>query len=217
MKPIIFTLCLILAGCCSQRVKAIDDPVTIDEPTQEEAETWLIVGQSNIERGRFIVEFTKAMNLAGRPIAALIATEGSTPISCWRRGGRCWESYVKNYIGIHIDGIVYWQGESDGVAEDGDSWKTYGASFTSLIQEYREDFGRVPVVYVTLEYYDADKTTAGFQEPETMTYVREQQGQALLLPDVFTVDARPYSTGELDLTAEQYDNIAVDIANVILD
>ena len=200
-------LFLMLAVSCG------DEPVEFVAPSSWE--TWLAVGQSNMVSSAVSSSFVKSMREKGIVVNVFLAAIDSTPISCWMKGGDCYEEKILPYVHEHVDGVFYWQGETEalGYEDLNDSAEVYGENFVQLIQEYREDFGDVPFVYVVLQNYFVEDGI----EPGLWAECREEQSEALQLPDVYGVETRDITNGDVHPVGA-YDEIgsrAAEIASLL--
>lgn len=204
---LIFTLLFILTACVGHEARAQKPPSSGSDNQERRVETWLIAGQSNLEQGQVAFAFARERFTKERPVALLNATWGGTRIEDWLRGGKCYGNRIEPYKGLHVDGILYWQGESDALNYTGDTWRTYGTSFKTLIHQYREMFGAVPFVFVTLQRYDRSLSAtavarpgATLDEPIEWRTCREGQLEAVSLPNVHAVRTADITNGEVHPT-----------------
>jgi hypothetical protein len=200
------------------------NPIRPTPPPQKSPhpETWLIAGQSNVETGEVAFAFSRHMLKNGRPVALLHASRGGTQIKAWLDGGGCREQFVRPYEKYQVDGILWWQGESDALDIDGKSYERYGKDFKRLVEEYRRAFGDVPFIYVTLQKYcsklkNYEIPQQGYKadEPRNWTLCRELQSEALEIPNVFAVDTSDITFGDLH-PKYSYDEIGKRAAKIAL-
>lgn len=165
-------------------------------------------------------------DLTARSAVRIIASgNGSSLISCWLKKGFCRENWLDKYSEKTIDGIVWWQGESDALSgieplchrlavSNYCSLKfradIYQASLEELIKSFRIDFGneKLPIVIIALQgYYETENT-----ESEKFKEIRKRQ---LLVAandlNIEIVNAKEYVEDDLH-PQEYYDEIALDAA-----
>lgn len=208
MKKAILLLALLLQAC--------GGALTIDAfPTA----TYLMVGQSNMADGRMAIKFAQYMLEHKRPITILIAAQGSTRISCWRANGACFDASVTPYTDKQIEGIVYWQGESDGL---GNTYPSYGENLAALIVEYRAVFGEVPFYMIEMQRYNpltdnAAKPGDVFDEPIAWSTVREGQYDVLAsdLKYIYLVHTTDITYGAIH-PIPVYDKIAERLGELVI-
>ncbi|TCC43093.1 sialate O-acetylesterase [Kribbella sindirgiensis] len=106
------------------------------------------VGQWAIRMGRQLVNKYKV------PIALINGAHGGQPISFFQRNDASPDDITTNYgrlrqrltaAGVigHLRGVLWYQGESDN-----DNAAVHVSGFTSLLQDWRSDFGTTPKYYV---------------------------------------------------------------------
>ncbi|NIK55887.1 sialate O-acetylesterase [Kribbella shirazensis] len=128
------------------------------------------VGQWAIRMGRQLVDKYQV------PIALINGAHGGRPISFFQRNDTNPDDITTNYgrlrqrlvaAGVldHIRGVLWYQGESDS-----DNAAVHVSGFTSLLQDWRADFGTTPKYYV----YQVRTSPCG---NSTSTNLREAQRQ----------------------------------------
>ncbi len=198
IQTIALLLAMGLSGCGSGAI--VSEPKLLPQ--------WLCAGQSNIEDGRFAWTFGEASRAAGHPVALFNATRGGTMIEGWLPNGREWNDRILPYIAQKIDGVLWWQGESDALDGTGEAQKAYQGRLESFITEIRAQFGPVPFIIIKLQRYDASLTAsqigepgAVFTEPDYWTAVRQAQiVVAEKLLNVLTVETEDITNGEVHPT-----------------
>lgn len=85
--------------------------------------------------------------LHGYKTSIIVAAEGSTSINDWAPGGRCHAHMAKNMPTEKIDGIIFWQGETDAMNGNHD----YYNAMVKLFEDLLTRFGRIPIIVITLQ------------------------------------------------------------------
>jgi hypothetical protein len=108
-------------------------------------------GKFSAVAGEFAVTLSR---LRRRPLRIIAAAVGGTPLSCWERGGDCYEDQLGRLraASVPIDGVIWWQGETEAIIQDPAVIATYGTRLGRFFQLLRSDFHapRMPIVMVGL-------------------------------------------------------------------
>jgi hypothetical protein len=159
---------------------------------------------------------TTLSRLRRRPVRIIAAAVGGTPLSCWERGGDCYENQLGRLRAarVPIVGVIWWQGETEAIIQDPADIATYGTRLGSFFQLLRSDFNapRMPVVIVGLQRYCGERPEGGSaatcDEPSDWQAVRAaQHAVAANVPRVALVDVSGFTSGDLHPIA-QYPLIA---------
>lgn len=208
-----YVLLLLLLTACGGEGQFENSTPMQNAPKRYGHENWLLVGQSNMN-STVASYFSAAMEQSGIPTSTFLAQQSGTTLNCWRSDEICYTTYVEQFEGQEIDGIFFWQGESDALGYG--EVQGYGELFTTLIQEYREVFGNVPFIYVQLENYDSDLMTPEIDETSDWARVRQEQQEALVLDDVYEVETLDITLGDIH-PIESYQEVALRAVDIILD
>lgn len=143
-----------------------------------------------------------------RTVRLIAATRGGTPLAGWEPGGSVRDNLLGRLVGESINGVVFWQGESDALTYDAPTITSYGARLDAVIADWRVTFAQptLPVVLVGLQRYCNNWPSDGTPqptctEPVEWTAIREAQRQvSLRVPHVAFIDASALTTGALHPT-----------------
>jgi hypothetical protein len=165
-------------------------------------------GKFSAVAGEFAATLSR---LRRRPVRIIAAAVGGSPLSCWERGGDCYENQLGRLraAGVPIVGAIWWQGETEAIHQDPAVIATYGTRLGRFFQLLRSDFHapRLPVVVVGLQRYCAEKSdggsTPGCDEPPEWQMVRAaQHAVAVNVPRVALVDVSGFTSGDLHPIAQ---------------
>lgn len=165
-------------------------------------------GRFSAVAGSFAVTLS---TLRRRPVRIIAATVGGSDLSCWERGGDCYENQLGRVRAarVPIAGVIWWQGETEAIVQDAAVIATYGARLGSFFQLLRSDFSapRMPIVVVGLQRYCGEGSEGGSaakcDEPSDWPTIRAaQQAVAANLTRVALVDVSGFTSGDLHPIAQ---------------
>ncbi len=150
-------------------------------------------------------QFAAALStLANRSVRILSAAEGGTRVTCWEPGGTCYARLAPlRAAKARIEGIIWWQGDSEGVSADADVIEPYRDKLRRLLQTLRSDFRAptLPILIVGLQHYCHDEEAAPSttcEEPPGWASIRAaQHAVAAGLRRVVIVDVNGVTRGFL--------------------
>lgn len=151
--------------------------------------------------------------LTGKRVQVIAAGLNGSRIDCWL--GNCFTEQALPYADAGVQGVIWWQGESNANAEDG-SYNTYYDDLSNFMMQVKDTFGDVPVVIVQLQnYYPCvDKPEASCDEPAGWEVVREAQAQVAEDIGAYLIKTQDITYGELHPTYA-YDEIGARIATAV--
>jgi len=147
--------------------------------------------------------------LRRRPVRIIVAAVGGSDLTCWERGGDCYEDQLGRVraAGGSVVGVIWWQGETEAIIQDPAPIATYAMRLRCFFQMLRSDFNapQMPVVMVGLQRYCEEMSGWGTRgspgscnEPSDWQTIRAaQQSVAATLPRVALVDVSGFTSGEL--------------------
>jgi carbohydrate esterase-like sialic acid-specific acetylesterase len=165
-------------------------------------------GKFSAVAGEFAATLSR---LRRRPVRIIAAAVGGTDLSCWERGGDCYENQLGRLraASVPIVGVIWWQGETEAIIQDSAVIATYGTRLGRFFQLLRSDFHapRMPVVMVGLQRYCEERPerapAARCDEPADWQTVRAaQQAVAANVPRVELVDVSGFTSGDLHPIAQ---------------
>ena len=109
-------------------------------------------GKFSAVAGEFAATLSR---LRRRPVRVIAAAVGGTDLSCWERGGDCYENQLGRLraASVPIAGVIWWQGETEAIIQDPAVIATYATRLRCFFQLLRSDFHApgMPVVLVGLQ------------------------------------------------------------------
>src|SRR4029453_664798 len=96
-------------------------------------------GQFSAVAGEFAATLSR---LRRGPVRVIAAAVGGTDLSCWERGGDCYEDQLGRLraASLPIVGVIWWQGETEAITQDPAVIGTYAMRLGSFFQLLRSDF-----------------------------------------------------------------------------
>jgi hypothetical protein len=165
-------------------------------------------GKFSAVAGEFAATLARLRRRSVRVIAAAV---GGTDLSCWERGGDCYENQLGRLraASVPIVGVVWWQGETEAITQDPAVLATYETRLRGFFQLLRSDFHApgMPVVLVGLQRYCGEGFEGGSaarcDEPSDWQKIRAaQHAVAAHLPRVALVDVSDFTSGDLHPIAQ---------------
>lgn len=157
-------------------------------------------GRFSSVAGQFAITLQR---LTGQPIAVISSALGGTPLTCWREENECFEEYIRDLTDLPVKGIIWWQGETDGLTQ-GTTAEGYGNNLKEMINEWRTEFGdEIPFMIVQLQNYDPclnappEIGADNCEETDSWSETRLGQEEALTLPNTFMVESLDITHGEI--------------------
>jgi hypothetical protein len=157
-------------------------------------------------------EFAATLSMLRRhPVRIITAAVGGSDLSCWERGGDCYEDQLGRVraASVPIAGVIWWQGETEAITQDPAVIATYATRLGCFFQLLRSDFNApgMPVVVVGLQRYCEARSeggsAAGCDEPSDWQTIRvAQYSVAANLPRVALVDVSGFTSGDLHPIAQ---------------
>ncbi len=204
MKAYVMLTALVLGltGCNANLPSSNLDPlIETALPETTTVKKWLVSGQSNAEAGTFAFRFAQHMQDIGHSLVLLPAAEGGKDIECFN-GGLCYQQRVLPYAEEKLDGVLFWQGETDAV--HGLDPETYKNRLIQVINLYRFTFGdaQLPFVIVVLEKYapcvTENNPSISCEEPRSWEGIRQAQREvASTLDFVYAVETEDLTNGNV--------------------
>jgi Carbohydrate esterase, sialic acid-specific acetylesterase len=165
-------------------------------------------GKFSAVAGEFAATLSK---LRRRPVRIIAAAVGGSDLTCWERGGDCYEDQLGRLRAAHVRivGVIWWQGETEAIIQDPAPISTYAKRLGCFFQLLRSDFHapEMPVVVVGLQRYCGEisegGTAAACDEPSDWQRIRvAQHAVAANLPRVAIVDVSGFTSGDLHPIAQ---------------
>jgi hypothetical protein len=165
-------------------------------------------GKFSAVAGEFAATLSR---LRRRPVRIIAAAVGGTDLSCWERGGDCYEDQLGRVraASVPILGVIWWQGETEAIIQDRTVIATYATRLGRFFQLLRSDFHapRMPVVVVGLQRFCEEGSEGGSaarcDEPSDWQTIRAaQRAVAASLPRVALVDVSGFTSGDLHPIAQ---------------
>jgi Carbohydrate esterase, sialic acid-specific acetylesterase len=165
-------------------------------------------GKFSAVAGEFAATLSR---LRRRPVRVIAAAVGGTDLSCWERGGDCYENQLGRLraASVPIVGVIWWQGETEAITQDPGVIATYATRLRCFFQLLRSDFHapEMPVVLVGLQRYCGERSEGGSaarcDEPSDWQTIRAaQHAAAANLPRVALVDVSDFTSGDLHPIAQ---------------
>ena len=165
-------------------------------------------GKFSAVAGEFAATLSR---LRRRPVRVIAAAVGGTDLSCWERGGDCYENQLGRLraASVPIAGVIWWQGETEAIIQDPAVIATYATRLRCFFQLLRSDFHApgMPVVLVGLQRYCGERSEgespANCDEPPDWQTIRAaQHAAAANLPRVALVDVSDFTSGDLHPIAQ---------------
>jgi Carbohydrate esterase, sialic acid-specific acetylesterase len=147
--------------------------------------------------------------LRRRPVRIIAAAVGGSDLSCWERGGDCYEDQLGRVraASVPVVGVIWWQGETEAIIQDPAPIATYAMRLGCFFQTLRSDFNApgMPVVVVGLQRYCEEmsewgtgRSSGSCDEPSEWQTIRAaQHSVAAALPRVAVVDVGGFTSGDL--------------------
>lgn len=151
---------LLLVGCEKHKsITSVISAATGSTTTAASHKTILVMGQSN---GFYMDPSSyKGWNEArGANDTFYNCAEKGTLIAQWDPLGYRWANCLNMVQGVHIDLIIWYQGESDANPEIGGVASDYAYQLTKLFGVWRKQLGDVPIVFAQIANVDIVKLPA---------------------------------------------------------
>ena len=160
-------------------------------------------GKFSAVAGEFAATLSR---LRRRPVRIIVAPVGGSDLTCWERGGDCYEDQLGRVRAAHVRivGVIWWQGETEAIIQDPAPISTYAMRLGCFFQLLRSDFHapEMPVVVVGVQRYCEEMSEGGTattcNEPSEWQRIRvAQHAVAANLPRVAVVDVSGFTSGDL--------------------